>query len=249
MGVGSGVVPALKGSTSLVPLQGNDSLQHLHAGVDISTLMHQCLHHADCADEYRMLPLIPLRSFQREMRKRLNLLLAIPLRITAVFDGAPHPHKKGTNDGRAKIVGDSLAVLRGLQKREDLGPVETRLLNKMKKASVTVREDVLLATVEVCKELGVDVVCAAFEADFQVRLPMDVHSPSAFANPALLTPSPALSSIAVRQARATGHHRRDDQHRQRLVFPRERTAGHGRQLAKEGQRLRPPPGRRPRSPD
>lgn len=171
MGVRSGAVKALKGSTTVVDLKGNPSLMHKHYGLDISTLIHPCLHHPDCAAEFCMVPPVPIKAFKREFEKRVKKLLDIPVRLTAVCDGAPHPHKKGTNDGRAKTVRESLVVVRNLQKQVDLGDKDKRLLNKAMKTCVTVREDVLLAATEVLAELGVKLVCASLEADFLVRLP------------------------------------------------------------------------------
>ena len=214
MGVRNGAVPALKGSTTVVDLKDNPSLMYKHYGVDIMTLIHPSLRHPDCAAEFSMLPLIPLESFKKQFAKRVKKLLDIPVRLTAVCDGAPHPHKKGTNEGRANIVRKSLVVLRDLQKQVDLGDKDKKLLNKAMKTCVTVREDVLLAATEVLADLGVKLVCASLEADFQVRLhPRFIHIPSltpqprlySFVNPTLHPPR-ALSSLTVHQARATGHH-------------------------------------------
>jgi hypothetical protein len=62
-------VPAMKRSTKKVSLTGNPILVHKHFGLDISCIIHASLRNADCADEYNMLPRIPLTSFNKEFSK------------------------------------------------------------------------------------------------------------------------------------------------------------------------------------
>ncbi len=83
-------MPTMKGSTKKAVLTGNSSLVHKHFGLDVSCIIHASLRNKDCADEYNMLPRIPLTSFKKEFSKRIQLILDIPVRLTAVFDGARH---------------------------------------------------------------------------------------------------------------------------------------------------------------
>ncbi len=62
-------MPAMKRSTKKVSLTGNPILVHKHFGLDISCIIHASLRNADCADEYNMLPRIPLTSFNKEFSK------------------------------------------------------------------------------------------------------------------------------------------------------------------------------------
>ena len=179
MGIKSQFVPWLKGKAGLQTLKGNPLLAHKHVAVDLSTILHLCLHREGVSHEFHMSPSIPLKSFALEFRKCMKLLVSVPMRILLVCDGSRHPHKKSTDDGRAASVSVKKERLDLLLKRSDLSKEEKTELNKLKKSCVWVREDVLEAAIAICIEEGWPYVCAPFEADFQVSRQTRRHDVSA----------------------------------------------------------------------
>ena len=169
MGIKSGFVPELKSAAGgLVALVGHPTLAYKYIAVDLSTILHLCLHRNGVSDEFHMSPPIPLHFFALEFRKCIKLLISVPMRLLLVCDGSRHPHKKSVDDGRANSLMEKKVKLDLLLKRSDLSRDEKTELSKLKRGCVHVREDVLDTALEICREEKWDYTCAAFEADFQV---------------------------------------------------------------------------------
>ncbi len=169
MGIKSGFVPLLKELAPVQALVGNPSLMHKYFGVDLSTILHLCLHRDGVSDEFHMSPAIPLHFFALEFTKCMKLLVDARIRIILVGDGSRHPHKSQCDATRASELSVKKSKLDLLLKRSDLTKAGKGELNKLKKACVWVRPDVLHTAIEICKAQGWDYICAPFEADFQVR--------------------------------------------------------------------------------
>ena len=129
MGIGNQFVPLLKDIVGVQTLKGNPLLLHKHIAVDLSTILHLCLHREGVSHEFHMSPPIPLKSFALEFRKCMRLLLSVPMRILLVCDGQRHPHKKQTDDERASSLSVSKERLDLLLKRSDLSKEETTEVN------------------------------------------------------------------------------------------------------------------------
>jgi hypothetical protein len=175
MGIKSNFVPLLKGLCGEQFLKGNPSIMHKTIAVDLSPLIHLCLHRKGNSDEFHMSPSIPLKIFAFQLKKTLQLLISIPIRPILVCDGSRHPHKKDTDDGRAQSLATNKAKMDALLKRSDLTVEEKKELDKLKRSCVWVREDVLATALEVCSQLNLTYICGPFEADFQVRMPFRVR--------------------------------------------------------------------------
>ena len=78
MGIGNQFVPLLKNKVGFQTLKGNPLLLHKHIAVDLSTILHLCLHRDGVSHEFHMSPPIPLKSFALEFRKCTRLLVSVP---------------------------------------------------------------------------------------------------------------------------------------------------------------------------
>ena len=148
MGLKSGACGALKLSTTVVTLKDNPKLVGKTLSLDLSTLLHRCLHIPGVLDEFHMDPPVPLKQFIREFKKCMLMLYSIPIHVEACLDGGRNFLKRETDDSRSLPRIDKEVRLKMLLKRSDLSEEERSELNKLKGACVYVREDVLLSVYE-----------------------------------------------------------------------------------------------------
>ena len=168
MGIKGGVCAALKQSTQVVILKGNPKLIGKTFSLDLSTVLHRCLHVQGVADEFHMDPQVPLNQFIREFTKCMMMLYSIPIQVECCLDGGRNLLKKNTDDSRSVPREDKQVRLKMLLKRSDLSVEERKELNKLKGACVYVREDVLLSVYKVMQENKWRFSCAVMEADHWV---------------------------------------------------------------------------------
>ena len=168
MGLKAGACAALKQSTTVVTLKGNPKLLGKTFSLDLSTVIHRCLHIQGVSDEFHMDPPVPLNQFIREFKKCMTMLYSIPIQVECCLDGGRNLLKRETDDSRSLPRADKEVRLKMLLKRSDLSEEERNELNKLKGACVYVREDVLLSVYRTMHENKWRFSCAVMEADHWV---------------------------------------------------------------------------------
>ena len=153
--------------TNAPSIIANPKVNNKRLGLDFSVLLHQAIGVKASAEEFQILPKIPITKVDEVCTKFINLARRSNIELIVCTDGRHHPFKQSVNENRKKMSKDAQMKLNELYNKED-SPERTSEINKYIKKAVYVREDILHQALEVFNKNKVEVYGAITEADFQL---------------------------------------------------------------------------------
>ena len=136
-------------------------------GVDLSIIMHRKMGTKSGAAVFDMQPEVPLYDALQAVMKDLRFLRQTCGReVTVFFDGKSHPMKGGEEIARQQARELALDDLQTIYKEALPGSFET--VKKLRTKIVHRREDFSARIARESVKVGVRVVCAPFETDWQM---------------------------------------------------------------------------------
>jgi 5'-3' exonuclease len=157
----------LKDQSSRVALSIVNVDNRLYA-VDMSIVLVKALCTTKASDQFYQVPEVPVTAILHHLEKFKNTLDGAKIPFIAVFDGCRHPLKGKTTEKRKRTLDAKKTKLEELIAGGD--PQSYAEIQKLRKQTTFIREDIIALARDWCIETGVPYICAPFEADWQLSL-------------------------------------------------------------------------------